>query len=62
VDQLIDAVAQGERRTGNERAQGRDQRPEVGFPPVPEGMLLVGRAAAATLGYEQRQVAGAIGE
>jgi hypothetical protein len=62
VDQLVDALAQGERRGGDEHAQGRDQRPEVGFPPVPQGMLVVGRAAAATLGNKQEHVVGGIGE
>ena len=37
MDQLIDALAQGERRSDDEHAEGRDQRPEVGFPPVPRG-------------------------
>jgi len=62
VDQLLDAVTQGERRTGDERAEGRDQRPEMGFPPVPQGIPIVGRSVAATLSYEQGQVVGAIGE
>jgi hypothetical protein len=48
MDQLVDAFSQGERRNGDEHAEGRDQRPEVGFPPVSEGVLVVGRAAAAS--------------
>ena len=61
MDQLINAVAQGERRAGGQHAEGSDQRPEVGFPPVPQGMLVVGRAAAATLSHEEEQVVGVIG-
>jgi hypothetical protein len=37
LDQLLDALAQGERGTGDEHSDGRDQRPEIGFPPVPRG-------------------------
>ena len=59
VDQFVDAVPQGERRAGDERAESRDQRPEVGFPPVPQRMLIIGRTAAAPLGNEQGQVVGA---
>jgi hypothetical protein len=62
VDQLGDALAQGERGAGDEHAEGRDQRPEVGFPPVPQGMPVVRAAGAATLGDEQEQVVGGIGE
>jgi hypothetical protein len=62
VDQFGDALAQGERRAGDEHAEGRDQGPEVGFPPVPEGMAAVRVAAAATLGDEQEQVVGGIRE
>ena len=62
MDQLIDAVTQGERRTDDECAEGRDQRPVVGFPSVPQRMLIVGRAAAATLSNEEGQVVGVIGE
>jgi hypothetical protein len=62
MDQLVDAFSQGERRSGDEHAEGRDQRPEVGFPPVSEGMLVVGRAAAATLSNEEEHVVGGIGE
>jgi hypothetical protein len=62
VDQFSDALAQGERRAGDEHAEGRDQGPEVGFPPVPEGMAAVRVAAAAALGDEQEQVVGGIRE
>ena len=62
VDQRIDAVTPGERRAGDDHAEGGDQRPEAGFPPVPQGMLVVGRAAAATLSHEQGQVVGVISE
>jgi hypothetical protein len=62
VDQLVDALAQGERGRDDEHAEGRDQRPEIGVPPVPQGMLLVGMAAATTLRDEQGQVVPAIGE
>ena len=62
MEQLIDALAQGERRSGDEHAEGRDQRPEVGLPPVSQRMLSVGRAAAAALRYEQGQVVAAVGE
>jgi hypothetical protein len=41
VDQLLNAVTQGERRTGDKHAEGRDQRPEMDFPPVPQRMLIV---------------------
>src|SRR6202167_742366 len=62
MDQLADALAQRERRSGDEHAEGRDQPPEVGFSPVPEGMLVVGRAAAATLSNQEEHVVGGIGE
>jgi hypothetical protein len=62
VDQLLDTRTQGERRPGDEHAQGRDQRPEVGFPPVAQGMPLVRAADATTLSDEQEQVVGGIGE
>jgi hypothetical protein len=52
VFRLIDALTQGERRAGDKYAYGRDQRPEVGFPPIPQGMLIVGWTAAATLSNE----------
>ena len=38
------------------------QRPEVGFPPVPKGTLVVGTTAAATLGQEEEQIVGGIGK
>ena len=57
-----ESLAQGERRPGDEHSEGRDQRPEVGFPPVPQGMVIVGRAAAAMLSNEERQVVAGIGE
>jgi len=62
MDQLLDAVPQRERRPGDEHAERRDQCPEVGLPPVPQGMLIVSRAAAAPLGNEQGQVVAGIGE
>ena len=62
MDQFDNAVAQRERRVGDEHAEGRDQGPEVGFPPVPQGMANVRVAAAATLGDEQEQVVGGIRE
>jgi hypothetical protein len=62
VDQLVDALAQGERRAGDEHAEGRDQRPEVGFPPVSQGMPVVRRAGTATLSDEEEEVVGGIGE
>jgi hypothetical protein len=62
VDQLSDALTQGERRAGHEHAEGRDQRPEVGFPPVPQGMAAVRVPGAATLGDEQEKVVGGIRE
>ena len=62
MDQLIDALTQGERRTGDKRAEGRDQRPEEGLPPIPQGMLIVGRAAAAALSHKKGQVVGGIGK
>jgi hypothetical protein len=62
VDQLVDALAQGERGRDDEHAEGRDQRPEVGFPSVPQRMLSVSRAAAATLSHVQGQVVPAVGQ
>jgi len=62
VDQLIDALTQGECRTGDEHAEGGDQRPEVGFPPVPQGMPVVSAAGTATLSDKEEQVVGGIGE
>jgi hypothetical protein len=41
---------------------GRDQRPEVGFLPVPQGMLIVATSGTATLSDEEEQVVGSIGE
>jgi hypothetical protein len=62
VEKFGDAIAQRERRAGDEHAEGRDQGPEVGFPPVPQGMAVVRTAGAATLGDEEEQVVGGIGE
>jgi len=62
MDQLVDALTQREHGGGDEHSDGRDQRPEVSFPPVSQRMLSVGGAAAATLSHEQEQVVAAIGE
>jgi hypothetical protein len=62
VDQFDNAIAQRKRRAGDEHTEGRDQRPEVGFPPVPQGMAAVRVTGAATLRDEEEQVVGGIRE
>ena len=55
MDQLIDALAQREEGAGDEHADDRDQRPEVGFPSIPERMLIVGRTAAPALSHNRNR-------
>lgn len=62
MDQLLDALPQREGRTTYEYAESGNECPEVGFSPVPEGMLVIGTVAAAELSDEEEHVVGGIGE
>jgi len=62
MEQLVDAVAQGERRPGEERTARRDQCPEVRLSPMSQGVPLGGRPGAASLSDEHEEVVGGIGE
>jgi hypothetical protein len=64
---VVDAFAQGERRSGerrsgDERSEGGDERPEVRLPAVAEGALGVTMAGAAMLGDNEEQVVRGVGE
>jgi hypothetical protein len=62
VDQLSNPLAQRERGTGDKHAQGRDQRPEVDLPSVPQGVYVIVWVAAAALSDVEDKVFGAVGE
>jgi hypothetical protein len=62
VDQLLDALPQGEHRTGDQHEECRQQRPKVDLPPVSQGMLIVAITGTAVLSDDEDDPGGDIGE